>query len=118
MKVLHSSAIVASLLLSMALPVSSAPTDTGRPSAKWWLHVRPQPGRVTEATVEQIRPGLTKSAVKALIGPPEHVMHFSLSDTTAWDYDYRDPWGYDSTFSVVFDASGFVVSRISIREQS
>ena len=101
----------------MALPVSSASAVTDQPSVKWWLRVLPQPARVTEGTVEQIRPGLTKAAVTALIGPPPQVTHFSLSDTTAWDYDYRDPWGYDATFSVVFDASGIVVSRISIREQ-
>jgi hypothetical protein len=62
-----------------------------------------------------IQPGMTQEEVLRLIGPPRETMSFARSGTVAWDYKYRDTWGYDAIFSVTFDASGRVVSKISQR---
>jgi hypothetical protein len=34
-------------------------------------------------------------------------MRFNNTRTTAWDYHYRDTWGYDADFSVIIDDGGF-----------
>ena len=70
--------------------------------------------RVTEASIEKIVPGMSEADVESLEGQPEHATRFPLSNTTAWDYDYRAYYG-DSTFSVIFDGGGHVVSKISLR---
>jgi hypothetical protein len=62
-----------------------------------------------------IRPGMQRDEVLSLIGPPGDTMHFQLSNQTAWDYRYRDNWGYPAIFSVSFDADGIVVSKFSRR---
>lgn len=63
----------------------------------------------------RIRPGLTEKDILQMIGPPGDTMHFSRSNTTAWDYRFVDTWGYLAIFSVTFDAHGVVVSKISRR---
>ena len=113
MKNLQFAATMISIASALAVWPSSA--DAVTPSAKWLIGVVPQQPRINEALIEQIHPGLTEGEVKALIGPPPYTTRFALSKTVAWDYDYRDLWGYDSTFSVIFNSAGLVVSRISIR---
>ena len=39
----------------------------------------------------------------------------SLSGNYAWDYRFVDTWGYTAIFSVTFDRTGIVVSKISQR---
>ena len=68
-----------------------------------------------DGTFNRIRPGLTQQEILEMIGPPGETMHFSRSDTTAWDYRYVDAWGYIAIFSVTFDNRGTVVSKISRR---
>lgn len=70
---------------------------------------------LTDDVFNRIRPGLTQQEVLEMIGPPGDTMHFSRSDTTAWDYRYMDTWGYLAIFSVTFDANGRVVSKITRR---
>lgn len=53
----------------------------------------------------------TNNEVNVLIGPPRHTIYFSRQQQTAWDYLYRDVWGYRVEQSIVFDAAGVVVSK-------
>ena len=62
-----------------------------------------------------IQPGLTRDQILRMLGPPGDTMHFSRSDTTAWDYRFVDTWGYPSIFSVIFDRKGVVVSKFTRR---
>jgi hypothetical protein len=66
-------------------------------------------------TFYKIHPGFTEREILETIGPPGETMHFPRSNTTAWDYRYVDGWGYPAIFSVVFDADGVVVSKVSRR---
>ena len=70
---------------------------------------------LNDGTFNAIRPGLTEQDILQMIGPPSETMHFTRSDTTAWDYRYVDTWGYLAIFSVTFDNQGLVVSKISRR---
>ena len=70
---------------------------------------------LTDGVFNAIQPGMTQDEVLRLIGPPREKMSFARLAQVAWDYKYRDTWGYDSIFSVTFDADGRVVSKISQR---
>jgi hypothetical protein len=70
---------------------------------------------LTDGVFNAIQPGMTGEEVLHLIGPPREKMSFARSATVAWDYKYRDDWGYDAIFSVTLDADGRVVSKISQR---
>ena len=63
----------------------------------------------------RIQPGLTASEAFAIIGPPYRKMRFEATKTTAWDYNYRDSWGYDAELSVIVDDAGIVVGKFSSR---
>ena len=70
-----------------------------------------------DGLVRQIQPGMKSDEVLALIGPPRSRMRFPATKTTAWEYRYRDSWGYDSEFSVIFDDAGIVVGKLSVRNE-
>ena len=70
---------------------------------------------LNEDAFSQVQRGMRSDEVLALIGPPYRKMRFEATKTTAWDYHYRDPWSYDSDFSVIFDDAGIVVSKVSVR---
>lgn len=74
----------------------------------------PDPGRSDELFA-RIELGMTQPEVQRLLGEPDTTMPFSLSRTLAWDYQYRDSWGYLAVFSVTFDAGGRAVSKLSWR---
>jgi outer membrane protein assembly factor BamE (lipoprotein component of BamABCDE complex) len=63
-----------------------------------------------------IRPGMHASEVFALIGPPFAKVRFNSTHTTAWDYHYRDTWGYGAEFSVIVNDDDIVVGRFTTRE--
>ncbi len=63
----------------------------------------------------KIQPGLNASEVIAIIGLPYRKVRFEATKTTAWDYNYRDTWGYEAEFSVIFDDAGAVVGKFSTR---
>jgi outer membrane protein assembly factor BamE (lipoprotein component of BamABCDE complex) len=106
---------VAAALAAAAVPALAA-TDDASPAAKWWLKVVPTPQRVTTDVIEQIHPGMDEGDVKALIGAPNRTGYFPLSHTTTWDYAYRDAWGYNATFSTIFNDDHIVVSKVSVRK--
>ncbi len=53
----------------------------------------------------------TTNEVSALIGPPWRTIYFPRQKQTAWDYRFRDLWGFRTEQSIVFDAAGVVVSK-------
>jgi hypothetical protein len=65
-----------------------------------------------EAHFAKIEIGKTTSdEVNSLIGPPWRTIYFSRQQHTAWDYRFRDLWGFRVEQSIVFDAAGVVVSK-------
>jgi outer membrane protein assembly factor BamE (lipoprotein component of BamABCDE complex) len=71
--------------------------------------------RAGEGAFRQIREGMTAGDVLAALGEPGSRMRFPLSKTTAWDYEFRDAWGYDSEFSVIVNDAGIVVGTFAAR---
>ena len=49
------------------------------------------------------------------IGPPWQRVYFGNLRQTAWDYRYRDSWGYVAVLSVMVDDAGLVASRVTQR---
>jgi outer membrane protein assembly factor BamE (lipoprotein component of BamABCDE complex) len=74
----------------------------------------PQPQRSDELFA-RVELGMTQPDVRRLLGEPDGTMPFARSSTLAWDYQYRDTWGYFSVFSVTFDAGGRAVGKLSWR---
>ena len=63
----------------------------------------------------RIVPGITRDDVLRLIGPPIETMEFPRLQQVAWEYRYRDSWGYDAFLSVMIDTKGIVVGRTTRR---
>ena len=69
-----------------------------------------------EAHFALVVPGRsTQETVMRLLGPPRLTLEFSRLAQTAWDYRYRDAWGYTADFSVMFSRNGVVVSKFTQR---
>lgn len=64
---------------------------------------------------DAIRPGMTSDELLRHIGPPGERTRFDNLRLTAWDYRFRDTWGYIAILSVMVDDSGRVASRITQR---
>lgn len=71
---------------------------------------------LTDDVFRYIRPGMPARDVLELIGPPSAKTRFPQTHTTAWEYHYRDGWGYNAEFSVSVDDQGLVASKFSARE--
>ena len=70
---------------------------------------------LTDERLGVMRSGITSEAVMAEIGPPYRKIVFERQNQTAWDYRYRDNWGYIVEFSVMLDTNNIVVSKVSRR---
>ena len=70
---------------------------------------------LSDDVFQAIGPGMSVDDVVARIGPPSSKMRFDNTKTTAWDYRYRDTWGYDAEFSVIVDDGGRVVGKTNVR---
>jgi outer membrane protein assembly factor BamE (lipoprotein component of BamABCDE complex) len=68
-----------------------------------------------EGAFHAIREGMTVSDVMAALGEPVRKTRFPLSKTTAWDYQFRDAWGYDADFSVIMNDAGVVIGKFVAR---
>lgn len=101
-----STSTVAQLTTSATPPASSPP-------ARWTIEVKPP--RIDEGQMDKIQPGMTRDDVLSLIGSPDRRAPFPRSATLAWDYDFTDTWGYGAVFSVIFDDSRMVVSKVNTR---
>ena len=64
---------------------------------------------------QQIRPGMTREELLRHIGTPYQTGRFANLGQTAWDYRFRDSWGYDAILSVMLDDNGIVVGRSTQR---
>ena len=65
--------------------------------------------------IARISLGQSEQAVAALLGQPFRRIRFDNLKSTAWDYLYRDTWGYWVEFSVMMGDDGQVVDRVSKR---
>lgn len=70
---------------------------------------------LNDRTFGAIQAGMTAGEVFSRLGPPGGKVRFESTKTTAWDYHYRDSWGYDADFSVIIDDSNVVASKVSVR---
>lgn len=58
----------------------------------------------------------TPQDVLRLIGSPWRTVYFERRKEEAWDYRFRDAWGYPSGLHVIFNEAGIVTQAIIIRE--
>ncbi len=72
-------------------------------------------GLHSEAELLAIQPGMAKDDVVRALGAPDEKMKFPASRTDSLDYLYYDTWGYRCLYSITFDETGRVVSKISAR---
>lgn len=115
-KHLNPIAIAAMLLVAApAIAATQVKDSNGQADVRWWTVILGKRPSVTEEVIEKIQSGMDEQAVKALVGTPASTVYFPLSHTTAWDYPYRDSWGYNSTFSTIFDEDHVVVGKVSSR---
>lgn len=61
---------------------------------------------------QSIQPGMTRDELLRYIGPPFQTGRFPNLRQTAWDYRFRDTWGYEAILSVMLDDNGIVVGRV------
>lgn len=102
-------AIAAMLVTVLSIPLAGhAAPDAPKSHA----HV------LQDGTFQSIVPGMRSAEVLALIGAPHGKERFAATRTTAWDYRYRDSWGYDAVFSVIVGDDDRVVSKISVRKDA
>lgn len=111
LKLVDRMAIAAMFSVSIAVPLASLTPLAAHADGKVLVIGQVQ----GDGLFRQVQPGMKTDEVLALIGPPRAKTRFPATKTTAWDYRYRDSWGYDSEFSVIFDDAGIVVSRFSVR---
>src|SRR4051812_46783899 len=71
---------------------------------------------LTDGVFSTLPYGATEAQVLATIGPPARKEAFRGTHTVAWDYHYRDAWGYDADFAAIFDANGVMVGKFSSRD--
>jgi outer membrane protein assembly factor BamE (lipoprotein component of BamABCDE complex) len=103
-------AVVAMFTVIAAIPVAARAVETPGESAPKRAHV------LDDRTFQAIRPGMTARDVLALIGAPLGKARFESTRTTAWDYRFRDSWGYAATFSVILDDADVVVGKFTKRD--
>lgn len=70
---------------------------------------------LTDENFHRIQAGMSEEQVRATIGPPWRKMPFERQQQVAWDYLYRDTWGYRVEFSVLFNPAGEVVGKSARR---
>jgi len=70
---------------------------------------------LNDTSFRAIESGMTAGQVFERLGPPYAKTRFDSTRTTAWDYHFRDAWGYDADFSVLIDDSNVVAGKVSVR---
>jgi hypothetical protein len=70
---------------------------------------------LNDANFDSMPLGMTEDEVLRRLGPPRDTWTFRRSETHAWDWKYMDTWGYESIFSVTFDANGRSISKFKQR---
>ena len=59
--------------------------------------------------------GQSEAQVTALLNAPYRRVRFENLKLTAWDYRYRDTWGYWVDFSVMIGDTGLVTGKFTQR---
>jgi len=98
------------LLMAIALTVlagACAQTGTGM--------FRPD---LNDDIVARVTLGQDEQQVTAVLGIPYQKIRFDNLNSTAWDYVYRDSWGYWVELSVMIGNDGRVVNKHSRRLDS
>ncbi|MBI3716856.1 MAG: hypothetical protein HY255_12760 [Betaproteobacteria bacterium] len=72
---------------------------------------------LTDGMFQDIHSGLSADEIRQRIGPPFRKVRFERTQTTAWDYFYRDTYGYYAFFSVIFTDDGIVSSKFIQRRE-
>ena len=70
---------------------------------------------LNDNTTACIARGQSAAEVVELLGAPFHRVRFDHTKTTAWDYRYRDTWGYWIEYSVLMGDDGRVTGTFSKR---
>ena len=70
---------------------------------------------LNDDSVARVALGQTAQEITALLGTPHRRLRFDNLKSTAWDYRYRDSWGYWVDFSVMLGDDGRVVNKGSVR---
>ena len=65
--------------------------------------------------IERVALGQSEAQVTALLKLPYRRVRFENLKVTAWDYRYRDTWGYWVDFSVMMGDTGLVTSKFTQR---
>lgn len=75
---------------------------------------------LTDDTFYRIQSGVTtREELRRMIGPPYRMVRFDNLGQVAWDYRFRDTWGYLADFSAMVDERGVVANKVITRlEQS
>ncbi|APV51791.1 hypothetical protein BWI17_20175 [Betaproteobacteria bacterium GR16-43] len=74
---------------------------------------------LTDGNFSLIQSGVTTGdQVRRMIGPPYRVVRFENLKQYAWDYRFRDTWGYLAIFSVMVDDRGVVANKVIARIES
>jgi len=106
-------AVLAFALLSAAVALPAA-TQAATSATRIDVYASAGHARNAEA-FSRIQPGMKAEQVIALVGSPDREMRFDAARATAWDYDFRDTWGYDAEFSVTLGDDGTVRSTFTGR---
>jgi len=103
-------ALAAMLVTALSIPLAGHAAPDARNRASHAV--------LQDDTFQAIVPGMGVDEVVALIGQPARKERFERSHATAWDYPYRDSWGYEAVFSLMVGDDGRVVSKISVRKDA
>ena len=68
---------------------------------------------LTEENFAKIQPGMSREAVRRLLGKPAHDLYFSLKKERVWDWKTKTEPGMDWFFNVHFSEEGLVVKTSS-----
>jgi hypothetical protein len=69
----------------------------------------------TDAQLASVQVGMSRAETLALLGKPYETMRFPRTGNESLDYQYFDPWGYLTLYSVILGPNGTVVSKTSRR---
>jgi hypothetical protein len=80
-----------------------------------------QPGKgmyrhdLNDDIIARVAIGQSAQEITTLLSEPYQRIRFDRLKSTAWDYRYRDTWGYWVDFSVMMGDDGRVVNKVSVR---
>lgn len=69
----------------------------------------------TDAQLQGVKVGMTRAETLAVLGKPYETMRFPRTGNESLDYQYFDPWGYLTLYSIILGPDGTVVSKTSRR---